>query len=118
MSLTIWHNPRCSKSRQTLALLKEHGHEPVIRLYLQDCPTRDEIAEVLNLLELEPSQLIRKGEAAFKDLGLSKSSDEAELLSAMATNAVLIERPIVISDNRAAIGRPPENVLGLLASKN
>lgn len=114
MTVTIWHNPRCSKSRQTLELLQAKGHEPTIRLYLKDRPSADEISNVLEILKLAPSQLIRKGEAIYKELGLSKLSTEPELLSAMAQHAVLIERPVVIANGKAAIGRPPENVLSLL----
>lgn len=109
---TIWHNPRCSKSRQTLALLEENGHSPTVRLYLQDTPTRTEIETVLTQLGLTASQLLRKGEKLYKEMQLAEAS-ENQILDAMVENPVLIERPIVIHDSRAAIGRPPESVLAL-----
>jgi arsenate reductase len=109
---TIWHNPRCSKSRQTLALLEDNGHRPTVRLYLKDAPTRAEIEAILIKLGMSASQLLRKGENAFKDLQLAAASDD-QILDAMVENPVLIERPIVLHDGRAAIGRPPESVLAL-----
>lgn len=112
--LKIWHNPRCSKSRQTLALLEEHGQTPNVRLYLTDAPSEDELRQALNMLGLEPGQVIRSGEALFKELGLSKSDDSETLLAAMAANPKLIERPIVFANGQARIGRPPESVLELL----
>ena len=115
MSVTIWHNPRCSKSRQTLALLQEHGVEPEVRLYLVDAPKRDEIQSVLKALGLSAADIVRRGEKRFKELGLSKGTDEAALLDAMSANPILIERPIVISGDQAVIGRPPENALDLLS---
>ena len=108
----IWHNPRCSKSRQTLALLEERGLELEVVLYLKDPPDRARLQEVLGLLEMQPSELIRSKEALFKELELKGASEEA-LLDAMAANPKLIERPVVIVDGRAALGRPPEQVLEL-----
>ena len=102
----IWHNPRCSKSRQTLALIE--GHAPAVRLYLTDPPSADEITA----LGIPAADMIRKGEAKFKELGL-KGADDATLIAAMVANPILIERPIVIHDGHAAIGRPPEAVLAL-----
>lgn len=106
----IWHNPRCTKSRQTLALI---NNRPVdVRLYLQDTPTAKEIADVADLLDLPPGKFIRKGEKIYKELGL-KDADDAVLFAAMAAHPILIERPIVIHNGKAAIGRPPEDVLAL-----
>lgn len=114
MNCTIWHNPRCSKSRKALELLRENGVEPEIRLYLKDPPSEDDLRTVLGYLA-EPAQgLVRKGEARFRELGLSADSDEETLLRAMAENPILIERPVVICGTRAVIARPPERVLELL----
>ncbi|AKS46804.1 arsenate reductase [Octadecabacter temperatus] len=110
--LTIWHNPRCTKSRQTLALLQENGHQPAVRLYLMDAPSEAEIVAVRNALGVTADAMMRKGEKLFRELGLRDAS-EAELIAAMVANPILIERPIVISDGKAAIGRPPEAVLGI-----
>lgn len=111
--ITIWHNPRCSKSRQTLALIEEKG-EVTIRRYLDDSPSVSEIQEVLSLLGLSAVELMRVKEKRFKDLELSKSDPEADLIAAMAENPVLIERPVVLANGKAAIGRPPEQVLDIL----
>jgi len=113
MDLTIWHNPRCTKSRQTLAILEERGLAPKIRLYLQDPPSEAEIRTILAALGLPAQKLLRRGEAPFKDLGLA-SADEATVIAAMAAHPILIERPIVFHGKRAALGRPPENVLSIL----
>lgn len=113
MAVILWHNPRCSKSRQTLALLLERGVEVEPRLYLETPPTKEELGRALELLGKTPSQIIRKGEALFKDLGL-QSADEAALLEAMIQNPKLIERPILFANGKAAIGRPPEAVLDIL----
>lgn len=112
--ITIWHHPRCSKSRQTLALVEQHSSEITIRKYQEDAPTADEIRAALSALKLEAIDIIRTGEAQFKTLGLSRQSDSESLIAAMAAHPVLIERPIVFAKGRAAIGRPPENVLGIL----
>lgn len=108
----IWHNPRCSKSRQTLQLLLDRGEMPEIRLYLDNPPTRAELEAALKQLGLEPSGLVRRGEAEFKSLGLKDAGEEA-ILDAMAAHPRLIERPVVFAAGRAALGRPPENVLDL-----
>ncbi|MXU65392.1 arsenate reductase (glutaredoxin) [Oceanomicrobium pacificus] len=110
---TIWHNPRCSKSRQTLALLAEHGITPEIRLYLQDPPDAAELATVLSLLGIEAGALLRKGEQAARDRGLTPDSPPAEIIAAMVEEPKLIERPIVVKGDRAVLGRPPEAVLAL-----
>lgn len=114
MTVSIWHNPRCSKSRQTLALLIERGIEPDIRLYLTDAPSAAELDAVLDALGFAPSELVRKGEKAFKELGLVAAAPEKAFLDAMVANPTLIERPIVVVNGKAAVGRPPEAVLELL----
>lgn len=114
MSVTIWHNPRCSKSRETLALLEARGVAPTVRRYLDDAPSAAEIRAALRALGLPAAALVRKGEAAYKAAGLGPESGEAELVAAMAAQPVLIERPVVFAGNRAAIGRPPEAVLAIL----
>ncbi|MCW1951288.1 MAG: arsenate reductase (glutaredoxin) [Octadecabacter sp.] len=111
--LTIWHNPRCTKSRQTLALLQENGHQPAVRLYLADAPSEAEIVAVRNALGVTAGAMMRKGEKLFRELGLRDAS-EAELIAAMVAHPILIERPIVISNGKAALGRPPEAVLDIL----
>lgn len=112
----IYHNPRCSKSRQTLALLEERGHTPEVVRYLDDPPSAEELDAVLSKLGREPLQVIRTKEAVFKELGLSAQDDRprAEWLRLMAEHPILIERPIVVLGERAALGRPPEAVLELL----
>ena len=114
MTLTIWHNPRCSKSRQTLALLEENGHTPQVRRYLDDAPSETELRSAAAALGLAPIDMMRTGEPEFKAEGLSRDSDEDTLFAAMARIPKLIERPIVFSDGKAAIGRPPEAVLTIL----
>jgi arsenate reductase len=109
--ITLWHNQRCSKSRQALALLDDV--EVTVRKYLDDAPSRDELVAVSNMLGVPPSQMIRKGEKLFREMGLKTATEDA-LLDAMAAHPILIERPIAIRDTRAVIGRPPENVLDLL----
>ncbi len=110
--MEIWHNPRCSKSRQTLQLLRDHGHDPEVRLYLEVPPNVGELRAAVDMLGVEAIGLVRKGEARFAELGL-QGADEDALLEAMAENPVLIERPLVIHLGRAALGRPPEAVLRL-----
>ena len=112
--ITIWHNPRCSKSRQTLELLKGNGHEPTIVEYLKDAPDRTQILQTLVKLGLSAHDLIRSGEATYKELGLSKTSPDKVLVQAMHENPILIERPIVFTNDKAAIGRPPDQVLDIL----
>jgi arsenate reductase len=110
----IWHNPRCSKSRQTLALLEEHGEAPTVVKYLETPPTAAEIRTTLATLNIPAIKLMRTGEKTFKDLGLSKTDDDETLITAMAQNPILIERPVVLKNHRAATGRPPESVLKIL----
>ncbi|TDG14821.1 arsenate reductase (glutaredoxin) [Seongchinamella unica] len=111
---TIYHNPRCSKSRATLALLQERGIQPTIVLYLETSPDAAEISSLLDKLGMSAEQLVRRGEEAYKTAGLDKSSTEDELIAAMAAHPKLIERPVVVCGERAVLGRPPENVLGLI----
>ncbi len=113
--ITLYHNPRCSKSRQTLALLEERGISPNIVEYLKTPPDADTIAGLLDMLGLEPRELMRRKEAPYGELGLADESiSRAGLIRAMVDNPILIERPIVASRGRAAIGRPPERVLDIL----
>lgn len=113
--IIIFHNPRCSKSRQTLALLEEHNIQPEIIEYLKIPPTTDQLKEILIMLAMEPRALLRKGEVIYKELGLAdKSLNNEQLIQAMCENPKLIERPIVINNNKAKIGRPPEAVLDIL----
>ena len=115
MTTTIYHNPRCSKSRQTLELIRGKGIEPNIVLYLQDAPSAADITELLGKLGKRPRDIMRKGEAVYKELGLADASlSDADLIQAMADNPILIERPIVVNANQARLGRPPEDVLEIL----
>jgi arsenate reductase len=115
MALTIWHNPRCSKSRAALALIEERGLQPEIFLYLETPPSMKELQRVLALLKKSPWEIARKSEDVFKSLGLDNSGvSDTQLIEAMSRNPVLIERPIVINGDRAALGRPPETVLDIL----
>ena len=111
---TIYHNPRCSKSRNTLALLKENGIEPEIVLYLDTSPDKKLLASLAKKLGMPPGQWVRRGEKAYKAAGLSAGSSDADILAAMAADPILIERPIVVSGEHAVLGRPPENVLELI----
>lgn len=110
--MEYWHNPRCSKSREALALLEQHGVRPTIRDYLKEPPSADEISAVISRLRLGSARdLMRTKEAVYKELDLKSVKDEAALVKAMADNPKLIERPILIHGERAAIGRPVENIL-------
>ena len=112
---TLYHNPRCSKSRATLEILNEKGESPEIINYLETPPDRETIETVLSLLDLEPRELMRSGEAVYKALGLADESlIRDELITAMLENPILIERPIVVKNGKAAIGRPPEAVIDIL----
>lgn len=110
----IYHNPRCSKSRNTLAILEEKGIEPEVVLYLETQPDAAEIRSLLSKLGKSAAELVRRGEEAYKSSGLSKDSSEEELVAAMAAHPKLIERPIVVRGERAVLGRPPENVNDLI----
>ncbi|MBG22924.1 MAG: arsenate reductase (glutaredoxin) [Idiomarinaceae bacterium] len=113
--VSIYHNPRCSKSRQTLALLQEQGIEPTVIEYLKDTPSEDEIKELLSKLGfVSARELMRSKEDVFKELELKNESDEDKLVAAMAAHPKLIERPIVVKGEQARLGRPPEAVLEIL----
>ncbi|HEX5961265.1 MAG TPA: arsenate reductase (glutaredoxin) [Rhodanobacteraceae bacterium] len=114
-TITIWHNPRCSKSRGTLELLRERGIEPTVVDYRKAPPGAAEIERTLGLLGMEPRALMRKGEPAYTELGLDDPKlTRRQLIDAIAAHPVLIERPIVFANGKAAIGRPPESVLAIL----
>jgi len=115
MVVTIYHNPRCSKSRQTLKLLQDKGIEPRIVEYLRTPPDKETLRHLITMLGISPRELLRRKEAPYKELGLAdpQKSDE-EIIAAMVEHPVLIERPIVVKDERAALGRPPEQVLEIL----
>lgn len=114
MKPVIWHNPKCSKSRQTLELMRAEGFDPTIVEYLKIPPTKEEIASVLDQLKMEPRELMRTGEAIFKELQLASVQEPDKLIAEMHENPILIERPVVIAGNKAALGRPPEHVLTIL----
>jgi arsenate reductase len=115
MTVTIYHNPRCSKSRQTLALLEERGISPRVVDYLKTPPSAAELKAILKKLGLRPRDLMRKGEPRYAELGLKERDlDDDALIALMVANPILIERPIVVSGGKAAIGRPPESVLEIL----
>lgn len=115
MTVTIYHNPSCSKSRQTLEIIKNKGIEPIIIEYLKVSPTKDKIKEILNILGYAPRDLMRKKESVYIEHKLEDPSlsDDA-LINFMVKNPILIERPIIICNNKVAIGRPPEKVLDIL----
>jgi arsenate reductase len=115
MKPTIWHNPRCGKSRQTLELLRSKSVEPEIREYLKDPPSKAEVEKLIDLVGGDPHDLIRDGEPEFKALGKKKADlAKADIATAIAAHPVLLQRPIVVAGARAAIGRPAEAVLPLL----
>lgn len=115
MDVRIYHNSRCSKSRGTLELLQSHGFAPQVVNYLDNPPSPDELRALLRLLGMTPRELLRTGEPEYRELGLADLalSDEA-IITAMAAHPKLIERPIVVANGKAAIGRPPEAVLAIL----
>lgn len=111
----IYHNPSCSKSRQTLSLLQKAGIQPQILLYLENAPSPVELGSVLSKLGISARELLRTGETEYKELDLANTGlNEDQLIAAMCANPRLIERPIVIKGNNAVLGRPPENVLSLI----
>lgn len=114
MSVTILHNPRCSKSRQTLALVEEQGAELTVREYLKDPLSADELRSLIKALICTPIELVRIKEDEFKQAGLSKESSDDALIAAMVEYPKLMERPVVINGEKARIGRPPEQVLEIL----
>ncbi len=115
MKVTIYHNPRCSKSRETLALLREHGVEPAVVDYLKEPLNAAALKQLLAALKLKPRQLLRSKEKDYKALGLDDPAlSDAALIKVMAAHPVLIERPIVVAGTKAVLGRPPENVLTII----
>lgn len=114
MSTVIYHNPRCSKSRAALALLREHGEDPVIVEYLRTPPGRDTIESLLDALDLEPRAIMRHNESEYGDLGLDDPAlTHAQLVAALQQTPRLLQRPIVVRDGRAVVARPPELLLEL-----
>ena len=113
--MKIYHNPRCMKSRQTLALLEENGVSLDVVLYLEKPPTKTALKKLLKMLGLKPEELLRRGEAIYKDNYKGKELTNEEWIDAMIEHPKLIERPIVVSGDKAVIGRPPENVLDLIS---
>lgn len=115
MPVVLYHNPRCSKSRKALALLRERGIEPRIIEYLKTPPDADELQSLLDMLDMRPSALLRRGEPACQEAGLnSGDSSEEQIFTALCNHAILIERPIIVANGRAVIGRPAENILSIL----
>jgi arsenate reductase len=115
VSISIFHNPRCSKSRQSLEILEKNGINTEVILYLQCPPSSSELKKILSKLKMSPCEILRKGESRFKELAISlENISEEELITLMVENPILIERPIIFDENRAVIGRPPENTLNLI----
>ncbi len=115
MTVTIYHNPRCSKSRATLALLEARGIKPKIVDYLKTPPSAAELNAILRKLGLKPRDILRTSETVYGELELkTRRLDDDALIAVMVKNPILIERPIVVAGNRAVVGRPPENVLAIL----
>lgn len=113
--VTIYHNPKCTKSRETLALLEARGIVPRVIEYLQTPPDNNELDRILKLLEMEPRTLMRKQEPEYRELGLDDAQlTRAQLIEAMVAHPRLIERPVVLANGKAAVGRPPANVLAIL----
>ncbi|MFQ3231424.1 arsenate reductase (glutaredoxin) [Reinekea sp.] len=114
MTATIYHNPRCSKSRQALALLEEKGINAEIRLYLNDPLTAPELKSLLDQLKIPAHDILRAKESEYKEAGLSKEATEAQIIAAIINTPKLLERPIVVTDKGARIGRPTEAILDVL----
>ena len=115
MSVKIYHNPRCSKSRQTLQILEDNGVQAEVIQYLKTPPTADELDTILTMLNIQPRELMRTKEAEYKATGMDNPDlDRDALIAGMVSTPKLIERPIVLANGKAAIGRPPENVLAIL----
>jgi arsenate reductase len=115
LNVQILHNPRCSKSRTTLQLLKDNGVEPEIILYLDTPPDASQLAAILGKLNMQPRDLMRKGQSEYKAMGLDDEQlNDDQLIAAMIKAPILIERPIVLANDKASIGRPPESVLEIL----
>ncbi len=113
-NVTIYHNPRCSKSREALRLLRDRGIEPKVIEYLVDPPSAAKVKELIDLLGVEPHALLRKGEAPYKSLALSPKSSKSEVASAIAKHPILLERPLIVTSKKAVIGRPPERALEII----
>ncbi len=112
--LTIYHNPRCRKSRETLQLIEDSGELVTVIEYLKEVPSADELHKLVEMLDIKPEKLVRKGEAIYKEQFKGKTLSDEEWIEAMVENPKLIERPIVTREHKAVIGRPPENVKALL----
>ncbi|WP_272148971.1 arsenate reductase (glutaredoxin) [Tenacibaculum aiptasiae] len=112
--IKIYHNNRCSKSRNGLQILEESGKEFEIVKYLDNIPSKEELTEVISLLNISPIELVRKNEKIWKEEFKGKDLSDSEIIDAMITNPKLIERPIVLNGNKAVIGRPPENILDII----
>ncbi len=116
MALTIYHNPRCSKSRKTLELIRDAGVEPEIVLYLEDTPPADQILSIARKLGVDVADLLRRGESTFREATDLPDLDDSHALAAwVAANPIVLERPIVVRGDQAVVGRPPENVQALLS---
>ena len=113
-TLTIYHNPACTKSRETLALIRSRGHEPRVIEYLKTPPSETELTAIVRKLGIKPLELVRRNEQVFKDKYAGKTLADKEWIKALVANPILIQRPIVVRGEEAAIGRPPENVERLL----
>lgn len=114
MEVTIYHNPRCSKSRQALSLLESKGNKPIVVEYLKNPLTTEQLSRIINELNIKPIDLVRKNESIWKENYIGKELSDDELVEAMISNPKLIERPIVTSSKGTVVGRPPENVLRVL----
>ncbi|MFT7879854.1 MAG: arsenate reductase (glutaredoxin) [Sulfurimonas sp.] len=114
-NVTIWHNPRCSKSRDSFKLLEEKGIDAEVIKYLDTPPTKEELKEVLKMLGMAPRELMRTKEEIYKELNLKEEEDDEKLIEAMVENPKLIERPIVIKEGKAVVGRPIEKVIELIS---
>ncbi|HOE95163.1 MAG TPA: arsenate reductase (glutaredoxin) [Candidatus Sumerlaeota bacterium] len=112
--LSIYHNPRCSKSRETLRLLRDEGHDPRVIEYLKEPPTAAQLREIVRMLGGDAHRIVRSKEPAYAAAGLSRDSTDEEIIRAIVENPILLERPIVINRGKAALGRPPEQVLEIL----
>jgi arsenate reductase len=113
-TLTIYHNPACTKSRETLALIRSRGHEPRVIEYLKTPPSETELTAIVRKLGIKPLELVRRNEQVFKDKYAGKTLADKEWIKALVANPILIQRPIVVRGDEAAIGRPPEDVERLL----
>ncbi|MEM7187774.1 MAG: arsenate reductase (glutaredoxin) [Bacteroidota bacterium] len=111
---TIYHNPRCTKSRETMQFLEQKGETITVIQYLEQVPTQKELRELIKMLGIQPIELVRKNEAVWKEQYKGKELTNAQIIKAMVTHPRLIERPIVVKNGRAAIGRPPESVSSIL----